>query len=100
MPILKDKFVNGALVGLILPVLVWGILYLFNYLMVQNATISSGWIGFKPSTVFLLAICANLLPTAIGNKRRLDDFIRGLLVVTMIFCLAWFFIYGTKTLGL
>ena len=100
MALLKDKFINGAAIGLSIPLIIGGLLYLFNMLMVNNATISSGWIGFKPSTIMLMAICGNLIPTAIGNKRRWDDFIRGLLVMTMIFCLIWFFMYGLRALSL
>ena len=85
--------------GLILPLIAFGVFYGFNILMVKNGTVNGGWIGFKDSTIVLVSICVNLIPTAIGNNRRWDDFIRGLLVVTMVYCLIWFFVFGTKTLG-
>lgn len=45
------------------------------------------------STLILMAFCVNLIPTFVANKRYMEEFIRGIMVPTVIYCFIWFFYF-------
>lgn len=92
----KNTFWHGLVWGLLLPAL--GILLTYNidaWLIKKNAfgTELRPWTGFKPSTLGLISLCANLIPAIFANRRRMDDFIRGLMFPTVIGAFVWLFYY-------
>jgi hypothetical protein len=99
MKILRDKFVYGLVWGMILPALGFAAFYGLNETMVNNSTVSSGWLGFKTSSVALFAICLNLIPTFFANRGMMDNFIRGIMIPTIIYAFIWFFYFGKAYLG-
>ena len=96
--ILKDKFVHGFAWGALLPTIGFLSFYYLNQAMVDKGTLSSGWIGFKDSSIALFAICINLIPTFFANRRLLDNFIRGIMIPTVLASFVWFFYYGRALL--
>ncbi len=95
----KDNFLYGFLWGALLPTVGFFALMYLNQLIVEKSLISSEFIGFRDSTVGIVAICLNIPPTTYANRRLLDNFIRGMMVATILAAGAWFFMYGRVLLG-
>lgn len=100
---IKNKFLNGFLMGLLLPPLTFVSLYYLNEALVSSDSVSvTGndrmiWRGFKLRTLVLMALCVNLIPTFFANRRYFEEFVRGIMVPTVIYCFIWFF-YFRETL--
>jgi hypothetical protein len=93
---IKDNFLNGLIIGLIIPIVGFGLLWFINNgLMKANAFGSSTleWAGFKTSTLVLMAICINLIPVLYANRKRMEEFIRGIMFPTVIGSFVWFFYF-------
>ena len=95
----QNKFTHGLLLGIILPLIAYAGLYYLDGALITSETVSMTrddrfiWRGFKRSTLILMALCVNLIPTYIANKRYLEEFIRGIMVPTVIYCFIWFFYF-------
>ncbi len=76
------------------PMLVYILLTWLNEVIVEKATISSGFMGFKESTVVLFAICINLVPTFFADRKKMDEFVRGIMIPTVLFAIGWFFYFN------
>lgn len=97
----QNSFVIGFAIGVTVPVLA--------YLAVETALGAAAGIGltapdgsaigFKERTMALLAICANLLPFYRFNNRFTEATMRGILVATGIYVVAWFYAYGRALLS-
>ena len=95
----KNKFTNGLIIGIIIPLIAFPIIYLFDYSLINSTSVkvtsndSFLWTGFKKSTLVLMAFCFNLIPTYVANKRYMEEFIRGIMVPTVVYCFIWFFYF-------
>ena len=94
---LKDKFIYGFLTGIILPSITLGILLLISKALNDN---HASQIRFKMSTICILAICSNLIPTIFANRLRYENYIRGIMFPTVIGSFAWFFYFNPMSLFL
>lgn len=98
----QNKFINGFIVGVIVPLLAFPIIYYVDGALVNSDSVSvTGndkflWTGFKTSTLVLMAFCFNLIPTYIANKRYMEEFIRGIMVPTVLYCFIWFFYFQSS----
>ncbi|BDS09719.1 hypothetical protein [Aureispira anguillae] len=96
---LKNTFTNGLILGILIPLLAYPVIYLFDYSLINSDSVnitgnnSFLWTGFKKSTLLLMAFCCNLIPTYFANKRYMEEFIRGIMVPTVIYCFIWFFYF-------
>lgn len=96
---LKNKFIYGFTMGLLIPLVTYPIIYLFDQALISSETVNiTGndhflWTGFKNSTLLLMAFCCNLIPTYFANKRYMEEFIRGMMIPTVIYCFIWFFYF-------
>jgi hypothetical protein len=97
---IKNNFPFGLAFGVLLPIIFYPILVHLDKWIVVNDIINkiTGnphiiWGGFKDSTLFLLTICTNLVPTFFANRKRLDEFVRGIMIPTVVYCFVWFFYY-------
>lgn len=97
---IKNKFPFGLAFGFVLPLLFLPTFFYLDKVIVANDIINkiTGnsniiWGGFKDSTIYLLAICTNLVPTFFANRKRLDEFVRGIMIPTVVYCFVWFFYY-------
>lgn len=101
---LKDKFSFGLIIGIIIPLVAFGILYVFDQALITSDSVNiTGnekflWTGFKRSTLVLIALCFNLIPTYFANKGYKDEFIRGIMMPTVIYAFIWFFYYKAGTI--
>ena len=96
-----NSFTIGFAVGVTVPVLA--------YLGLETGLELLGEVGvtapdgaafeFKPRTLALLSICANLLPFYKFNNRFTEATMRGVLVATAVFVVAWFLYYGRAVLS-
>ncbi|MCH2023411.1 MAG: hypothetical protein MK207_13125 [Saprospiraceae bacterium] len=97
--ILKNKFSFGLTTGIILPILAYAIIYVFDNALISSKSVKiTGnshflWTGFKTSTLILMAFCVNLIPTYFANKKYKDEFIRGIMIPTVVYCFIWFFYF-------
>jgi hypothetical protein len=92
---IKDKFYVGLIIGILLPLATFGILFLFNIAFKGSEGIN---FSFKTSTVALLAICINLIPTIYANRLRYENFIRGIMFPTVLGSFVWFFYFDPMNL--
>lgn len=90
---LKNKFIFGFVWGL-LPLLAYFILMWLNDSIVDKSTLSAGFLGFKHSTVALVAICTNLIPTFFADRRKMDEFVRGIMIPTVLLAIGWFIYFN------
>jgi len=88
--LIKNNVFYGLIIGIILPILVFGILYGMNRVLITNDV---SRISFKLSSVALFSICANLLPVLAANKQYMEEFIRGMMFPTVLGAFAWFFYF-------
>ena len=88
--LIKNNVIHGLIVGIVLPLVVFGILYGMNRVLITNEV---SRISFKLSSVALFSICANLLPVLVANKRMMEEFIRGMMFPTVLGAFAWFFYF-------
>ncbi len=97
--ILKNTFSFGLMTGIILPLIAFGLIYGLDYALINSKSVSVTsnshflWDGFKKSTLVLMAFCVNLIPTYFANKKFKEEFIRGIMIPTVIYCFIWFFYY-------
>ena len=97
----EDNIMIGIAIGVTIPVLgyllVDGLLGLLETLGVRG--MGNSIITFKDRTMMLIALCANLIPFWMQSKLRNDNTMRGILIATAIYAIAWFVIYGTEILN-
>jgi len=84
----KDHFVFGILIGLVIPVLLYALILLINYLLV-NAAVTYIYLERKPH--ILISIAGNLLPIRYYFVNlKSDKTGRGILLVTFILIILFF----------
>jgi len=98
----EDNIMIGIALGVTIPVLGYlvidGILDILESIGVRG--IGNTVITFKDRTMMLIALCTNLLPFWMQSKLRNDNTMRGILIATAIYAIAWFVIYGSEILNI
>ncbi len=86
--------------GLILPVVVYALLLtLFEQMEVMGWLSSEGFSEhFRERTLSIVALCINLLPFNRFQKRREQNAMRGIAIVTVLFGLAWLGYFASELL--
>ena len=96
----RDDVWTGMLLGLIIPIIVYGILFLIYTFMDSIGLFSD--IGFadnfRTRTLSLIAICSNLVLMQSYRRTYRNETIRGILVASMVLVIIWFVRYGLKIL--
>lgn len=97
----EDNLVIGFAIGVMAPVLAYlAITYGLEGLGTLGVVGRDGLaFSFRPRTVGIIAICANLIPFKLYGNLRNDNSMRGILIATAIFAIAWFVKYGTELLS-
>jgi hypothetical protein len=98
----KNNFWLGFVIGLCLPVAAYGIFLTFadfidTQFLPPDTSISR---GFRERTLSVIAICCNLIPFHIYNRRYAPNTMRGMIFPTMGFVALWFWLYGRHMVGL
>jgi hypothetical protein len=98
----RDAFLLGIVLGLALPVMVYGVL-LTIYDALELRLLASD-VGFSPDfrfrTLSLVAICSNLILFHLYRRWHRDNTMRGLVLPTMGYMIYWFWTYGRNLVGL
>jgi hypothetical protein len=99
-PLEKNELSLGLLLGLLLPLPVFGLLYGLYELMEM-----AGWVkatGFRPMfrerTCGILAIAANAWLLNYYQKRYLNNTVRGLVIMITLWVVAWLLAFGKYVL--
>lgn len=98
----KNSIWVGLAISICLPVAIYGIL-----LTAYDQMESMGWLSnggrfspdFRKRTLALVALCANLIPFNMFRKRKWDNSMRGMVVPTMGYVIAWLWIFGRHLIG-
>ena len=96
----KNSLPFGLLLALIVPAIVFGILYGIFEIMEMLGWVSDS--GFRPMfrerTTSILAIGADAILLNSFQKRRLFDSVRGIVISIVILVGLWLFIFGKYVL--
>jgi Co/Zn/Cd efflux system component len=94
------EIVKGLFIGLTIPFISYAILLLVNEKI--SALIFSDEIKdnllLDNKTVAILAICVNLIPFHLSDKRRQTKAMRGILLSTFMLILLWLYVYGKEAM--
>ncbi|MBU6340091.1 MAG: hypothetical protein KGS48_01240 [Bacteroidetes bacterium] len=87
----KNQIFTGLLVGILLPLVSFALLYqVFSLLEIKGAASSSGLsANFRERTLAIVAIAINLLPLNLYRRRRFDLAIRGIVLATAVLAIIW-----------
>lgn len=92
----KNSLVLGIALGIIVPVLGFGIFYGIYELLESVGWVSSG--GFRPMfrerTCAILAIAGNAVLLNFYQKRYLQNTVRGLVITITLLVVAWVVVFG------
>ena len=92
----NNNILTGAIIGLFLPMIIFGIIFLIIYLSgIDNAEDAEGFGQyFKLSNIMLLSIAVNLLPFRYFMVNlKYDKTGRTILLITMAYIAAFFFFF-------
>ena len=96
----KDSLPIGLILGIVTPFVGYAV-----WMMLFEQMDSMGWLdnsGFSENwrnrTIALLAICMNIIPFSIYNRKRFYNSMRGFVFPTLILAVIWFFTYGKHLL--
>lgn len=94
----KNALWVGLLLGLLIPALLFTILYqLFSLLELRGAASGTGFSqNFRERTLVIVAIAGNLWLLNFYRRRRWELTMRGVVVATTVLALVWLYVYGLK----
>ncbi|MEZ5044932.1 MAG: hypothetical protein R2828_33850 [Saprospiraceae bacterium] len=94
----RNEIWVGLLLGLLLPFIGYAILLMF-FEQIEKLDIgsASGFsFGFRQRTVAIIAICLNIFPINVYQKKRMTQTIRGMIIATFILVAIWLIYYGQQ----
>jgi hypothetical protein len=96
--ILKNHFGIGFLFGAVLPFVGYALLLSLNDLLLASGNLGAGGVEpiFDNNSLFLFAICLNLLPFTIYQRKRFSKSMRGTLGATLVYALVWLIWFGNS----
>jgi len=94
----QNKLWVGVLFGLAVPFVGYAILLIiYEQLDAMGATSSVGFSeNFRERTLGVIAICLNLIPINIFQRKRFGETVRGLAIVTVLYAIGWVIYYGSS----
>jgi len=96
----KNNIYIGLGIGIVIPLAAFFLLF-FLFGQLESAGMASGE-GFSPSfrqrTLAIVAICLNIIPFNIYQKRRFTQSMRGLAIATVIYAVVWLVYFGREIL--
>ena len=92
----NNKIWVGALTGLLIPFVGYALLLtIFDQLEASSLVSQDGFTSnFRQRTLTIIAICLNLIPLNIYNRRNMIKSIRGLVFPTTAYVVAWVIYFG------
>ncbi len=97
----KDNFWLGIALGIIIPFVMYAIWQLFFDQFESAGVMSDEDMAdnFSERTTALMAIAMNAIPLTLYNKMKFINTMRGVILPTAIYVIAWFIIYGRHLIG-
>lgn len=94
----RDSILSGVLLGILFPVIGYGILWLFFYTLLHGGVLPEEYAHSLRlgRTIMVLAICCNIIPLNVFKRRRQDNSIRGIVFPTIALVILWFIVYGSQ----
>ncbi len=94
----KDSIIIGIIVGLVLPFVGFALLLEVYDQLANNGIISDIGLSedFRKRTIALLALCLNLIPFIIYNRKWFYNTMRGIVFPTVLYAALWFIYFGSK----
>jgi len=91
----------GVLVGLLVPFVGFALLLMIYEQLEAIGLIKPGGFStdFRQRTTAIVAICLNLWPLNIYQKKRYTDSMRGIVLPTGLYIMAWFIYYFGQIFG-
>ena len=97
----KDAILTGVVIGILVPFIGYALL-----LEIYDRLAASGMISdiglsetFRLRTIALLAICLNLIPFIIYNRKWFYNTMRGIVFPTVLYAIIWFIYFSEGLLG-
>jgi len=96
----KNSFINGMLLGFLIPIITFGLLMLLYSGLEASGIIGQGTLSenFRVRTMAIVAIGFNVFPMNRFQKRRYTDSMRGIVIPTMVFVIIWMLYFGLDLL--
>lgn len=92
----KNAIPAGLAIGFVIPLVVFGLLLLLYSQLEGMGVVSEE--GFSPMfrerTTGIIAICCNLIPLNAFQKRRAINSMRGVVLATVVYVIAWVVYFG------
>lgn len=90
----------GIIAGIVVPFVGYAVL-----LMLDERISAMGWEidgntfgGFSSKLIALMAICMNLIPFTVFQKKRMDNGMRGVFIPTMMYIMVWMYFFSAEIL--
>ena len=92
----KNSIPIGLGIGVAIPLLAFGLLMLlYNKLEAGGIVSEEGFSPmFRERTSAIIAICLNLIPLNAFQKRRAINSMRGVVLATVLYVIAWVIYFG------
>jgi len=96
----KNSFINGILVGFLIPIVTFGVLMLIYTGLESAGVIGQGTLSenFRVRTMAIVAIGFNAFAMNRFQKRRFTDSMRGVVIPTIVFVIIWMVYFGLDLL--
>ncbi len=95
---IDDRTWIGFLWGLAVPFVGYALLLVFHEYLQE-----SGWLGnapdqpiFRTRTLLLFAVCLNLIPFTVFQRRRMNQAMRGAVAATLLGSIVWLVVFGNS----
>lgn len=90
-----DKVIIGILVGILVPIIGQLLVSGVFEMLTENDLMDAAGSGAsrRERTIYLLAICCNIIPFNYFKNTRMDNAIRGVVFPTVIYIGLWIFRY-------
>ncbi len=96
----KNNIYIGLGIGVLIPLTTFILLY-FLFGQLESAGMASGQgfsSSFRQRTLAIVAICLNIIPFNIYQKRRFTQSMRGLSIATVLYAIIWLAYFGRQIL--
>ena len=98
----KTELAKGILAGLLVPFVSYAVLLLLNEKIsaLIFKEVMKDELILDNKTVAILAICFNLLPFHLLDKKKQTRAMRGVLISTFLLAMLWIFLFGKEAITL
>lgn len=96
--LLQNKLRLGLILGAVIPFVGYALFLMINDSIYQSGNLGAGGENpiFDKNSLFLFAICLNLIPFTLYQRRRFNKSLRGVLGATLIYAMIWLYWFTTS----